>query len=97
MERVGNALLKGDFLAGIAKSMLLAGGKLEHSPFRRAFKKVAEFDPNLGADAKLKRTEASDDTPEVPDTMNFGFRKKKKGAGFRADFAAGVSNDGHAV
>jgi hypothetical protein len=58
---------------------------------------VAEFHPNLRVDAKLKRTEASDDTPEIPDTMNFGFRKKKKGAGFRADFAAGVSNDGHAV
>ena len=29
---------KGDFFAGVAESLLLVSGKLEHSPFRRALK-----------------------------------------------------------
>src|SRR5262245_32763699 len=46
---------KGDFLTGIAKSLLLISGKFEHSSFSRALKEVVEFGPNLRVDTKLKR------------------------------------------
>ena len=87
-------LFKGDFLAGIAKSLLLVSRKLEHSSFRRALKEVVEFGPNLRMETKLKRPEARISNSFVPRAVSLPLGKKKQGSGFDLELPTGVPHKG---
>ena len=85
---------KGDFLAGIAKTLLLVTRKLEHSSFRRALEEVVEFVPNLRVETKLKRPEARISNSFVPLAVSLPLGKKKQGSGFGVELPAGVPHKG---